>query len=432
MDWKDRIENYEKITGFPKSLFIGGDDRVVGTFIMGNNYKARKDYYGCLHEDAPVLKADLTWCKQSEIKLGDELVGFSEQVENTNQRYFSKSTVKEIGEVFLPGIKITLKSGLSFVCSDSHLWLCKTSYKHTWICAKDIKPGYSIRKILDVWNTPVDSYSAGWLSGILDGEANKDVNSGLRICISQKTGNVQSKIIETLNTLDIEYSVKHRIRDSREINETTINNISEVIKLLGLTSPLRFKNTWIGKGLGKIDCFDEVVEVSAEPVQRFIGMTTSTKTFIAYGLASHNSYPAGYLKRIKAMFPDKTNVLHLFSGKVDTVVFPGKTVDINADNNPDYVDDAQTLLNVPLNTFDLVLADPPYSVEDCYHYQTTMIHRNKVMKALGNGLVSGSHVVWLDQVLPMYKKTQFKIVAVIGMVKSTNHRFRVITIFEKI
>ena len=146
----------------------------------------------------------------------------------------------------------------------------------------------------------------------------------------------------------------------------------------------------------------------------------------------YGGYPAGYLKRIKSLFPDKKNILHLFSGKVDTVIMPGKTVDINSDNNPDYIDDAQSLENVPLEEFDLVCADPPYSVEDCDHYQTTMIKRNKVMAALGKGLKNGSHVVWLDQVLPMYRKDQFKIIGVIGMVKSTNHRFRVITIFERI
>lgn len=146
----------------------------------------------------------------------------------------------------------------------------------------------------------------------------------------------------------------------------------------------------------------------------------------------YGGYPAGYLRRIRAMFPEKKNVLHLFSGKVDTIIFPGKTVDINSDLNPDYIDDAQTLENVPLEDFDLVCADPPYSVEDSIHYSTTMIKRNKVMDALGKRLKSGSHVVWLDQVLPMYRKVDFKIVGVIGMVKSTNHRFRVVTIFEKV
>lgn len=145
----------------------------------------------------------------------------------------------------------------------------------------------------------------------------------------------------------------------------------------------------------------------------------------------YGSYPHGYLKRVKSLFPEKKSVLHLFSGMVDASIIAGKRVDINPDTNPDYVDDAQTLLNVPLDDFDLVLADPPYSVEDCDHYKTTMIKRNKVMNALSR-LKSGSHVVWLDQVLPMYRKIDFKVVGVIGMVKSTNHRFRVITIFEKI
>lgn len=145
----------------------------------------------------------------------------------------------------------------------------------------------------------------------------------------------------------------------------------------------------------------------------------------------YGGYPAGYLKRIKALFPDKKRPLHLFSGKVDTEVFPGKTVDISGELEPDYIDDAQSLENVPLRRFDIVLADPPYSIEDCDHYKTTMIKRNKVMKALAR-CKSGTHVVWLDQVLPMYRKDEWQIEAVIGMVKSTNHRFRVITIFRRV
>ena len=145
----------------------------------------------------------------------------------------------------------------------------------------------------------------------------------------------------------------------------------------------------------------------------------------------YGGYPAGYLKRIKALFPDKESVLHLFSGEVDLDAFPGKTVDINPGRNPDFVDDAQSLENVPVDEFDLILADPPYSVEDADHYQTTMVKRNKVMRALGKRSVKGTHVVWLDQVLPMYRKDEWDVVAVIGMVKSTNHRFRVVTIFEK-
>ena len=144
----------------------------------------------------------------------------------------------------------------------------------------------------------------------------------------------------------------------------------------------------------------------------------------------YGGYPAGYLRRVRALFPEKRRVLHLFSGRVDLAALPGDTVDVNPALMPTYVDDAQTLERVPLEGYDLVLADPPYSVEDAERYQTTMIKRNGVMRALQR-LRTGAHVVWLDQVLPMYRKSAFDIEGVIGMVKSTNHRFRVVTIFRR-
>jgi hypothetical protein len=152
----------------------------------------------------------------------------------------------------------------------------------------------------------------------------------------------------------------------------------------------------------------------------------------SYKVASgyYGGYPAGYLRRVKALFPDKKSVLHLFSGRVDQSVLPGDTVDIHAELNPTYVDDAQSLTKVPLHKYDLCLVDPPYSVEDADHYKTTMIKRNVVMKSL-ESLPIGAHVVWLDQVLPMYRKEAFAVDGVIGLVKSTNHRFRVMVIFRR-
>jgi hypothetical protein len=144
----------------------------------------------------------------------------------------------------------------------------------------------------------------------------------------------------------------------------------------------------------------------------------------------YGGYPHGYLKRIRALFPEKKSALHVFSGRVDQSAWPGDTVDLDAATEPTFIDDAQSLLEVPLGDYDIILADPPYSVEDAEHYVPTMVKRNKVMAALAR-CRPDTHVVWLDQVLPMYRKTEWEIEAVIGMVKSTNHRFRVVTIFKR-
>jgi hypothetical protein len=61
-----------------------------------------------------------------------------------------------------------------------------------------------------------------------------------------------------------------------------------------------------------------------------------------------------------------------------------------------------------------------------------MVNRNKVVRTLSDGLRPGAYVAWLDQVYPMFTKIQLKPEAVIGIVGSTNHRFRVLTIFRRI
>ena len=152
----------------------------------------------------------------------------------------------------------------------------------------------------------------------------------------------------------------------------------------------------------------------------------------------YGGYPNTYLPRVKALFPEKRQTLHLFSGMVDTAAFPGDTVDINLslasahpkDLHVHYTDDAQTLKRVPLNSYDLVMADPPYSVEDAEHYQTSMIKRNKVFQALA-GMKPGAHVIWLDQVLPMWRKEVFDLIGIVGIVRSTNHRFRCMAVFRR-
>jgi hypothetical protein len=145
----------------------------------------------------------------------------------------------------------------------------------------------------------------------------------------------------------------------------------------------------------------------------------------------YGGYPAGYLRRVAALFPDRQRVLHLFSGRVETQALAGDTLDLRAEVDPTFVADAHSMQGVPLADYDLVLADPPYSIEDAERYQTSMVNRNLVLRALAQGLRPGARVVWLDQVLPMYRKDQWAIEAVIGMVRSTNHRFRLITVFGR-
>ena len=150
-----------------------------------------------------------------------------------------------------------------------------------------------------------------------------------------------------------------------------------------------------------------------------MGNNYTTKTDL-YG-----AYPYGYLNRIHSLFPKTNKMLHLFSGSLP---------DSDEYDKVDFKTgiDAHTMSEIiPNDYYNLILADPPYSIEDCDHYGCCMIKRNIVFKECYKVLEKNGILIWLDQVLPNYKKDEFDIIGRIGMVKSTNHRFRVITIFKK-
>ncbi len=147
------------------------------------------------------------------------------------------------------------------------------------------------------------------------------------------------------------------------------------------------------------------------------------------GSGYYGSYPPGYLKRVMSMFPHPGSTLHLFSGSVEDP--SAVRLDIRSEVNPDVAGSAE---QIPFadGSFDLILADPPYSAEDAEHYGSCMISRKKVLAECRRVLRVGGNVVWLDQVLPMYRKAEWRQWGMIGVVRSTNHRFRICCLFERL
>lgn len=142
----------------------------------------------------------------------------------------------------------------------------------------------------------------------------------------------------------------------------------------------------------------------------------------------HGAYPARYLNRVMSMFPDVRTILHLFSGSLPK----GDYTRFDMVQEADVQGDAHELSSYfPINHFDLILADPPYSGQDADTYGTPMVKRNTVVKECYKILKPQGYLVWLDCVLPMYRKTQLELIGTIGLIRSTNHRFRIVSIFRR-
>jgi len=154
----------------------------------------------------------------------------------------------------------------------------------------------------------------------------------------------------------------------------------------------------------------------------------------------YGAYPAGYLDRVMALFPDCgpgwNKPLHVFSGslpKSDAYA----TYDVNPDLQPDFCGSVYDIkhwmtLGATELLWSLILADPPYSSEDAKKYGTPMVNRARVMRALASVALVGGHLVWLDTVWPMHRKDEWRTVGRIALTRSTNHRVRMLTILERV
>jgi hypothetical protein len=152
----------------------------------------------------------------------------------------------------------------------------------------------------------------------------------------------------------------------------------------------------------------------------------------------YGAYPPSYLQRVSALFPDiePGRTLHVFSGSLPRG--PYLRLDVNPDNGAELVGDACDVaelirvLGDGFLGFDLICADPPYSADDAARYGTAMIDRRRCVAALAEVCRSGGFLVWLDTVWPQFSKRQWRTVGRIQLIRSTNHRVRLVSIFERV
>ena len=139
------------------------------------------------------------------------------------------------------------------------------------------------------------------------------------------------------------------------------------------------------------------------------------------GNGYYGSYPASYLPRLRAMFPDAQKVLHLFSGAIPA----GDYARFDLNGQGDIQGDAHKLsAYFKPGSFDLIIADPPYTSEDADKYGVPMVKRQTVLKEALKVLELGGVMVWLDQVWPNYSKKECALIGTISILISTNHRCR--------
>lgn len=153
----------------------------------------------------------------------------------------------------------------------------------------------------------------------------------------------------------------------------------------------------------------------------------------------YGTYPAGYLARLLALFPETAldgfaaspRILHVYSGAVEPSRLWSR-LDVNPERQPDIVGSVYDLPSLTAQRFFLVCADPPYSKEDAKRYGTPACDRKRAVAAIAEVVEPGGYLAWLDTCWPMHRKRQWVTVGRITVIRSTNHRVRLLSLFQRV
>lgn len=155
----------------------------------------------------------------------------------------------------------------------------------------------------------------------------------------------------------------------------------------------------------------------------------------------YGAFPRGFVPRVRAMYPEvrsEAHILHLFSGGLPK----GRYTRLDAKPEPmpgicpelvgNVYDLAELLAARRRQTpFKLLIADPPYSAEDAGKYNQPALDKVRAMRSIAAAVPAGTHLVWLDVQVPIFRGAEWHWWGDIDLHRSTGHRRRVVSFFER-
>lgn len=262
----------------------------------------------CLDPGTPVLTADLRWIPARHVQVGLELVGFDEHPVAQGRRWL-RSVVESVETLRLPRVRVELDDGRTVTCSTDHMWLTARQVgayraqregiaqtRSTWQRAEDLRVGEQIISPLRVWRE-ASTVGEGWLAGVFDGEGSIGHNN---VSFAQNPGVVLDRAKALLSDFGIPFTMQPHSGSSCERVGVSVRPY--VMETLGWLRPVRLMPkaamVWEGKRMyGRQSTRMPMAVVTGVQLVgegEVLAIGTSTRTFIANGLASHNCHKNGY------------------------------------------------------------------------------------------------------------------------------------------
>ena len=250
---------------------------------------------GCVVEGTRILKSNLEYVPSYELEIGDELIGFSDTLNNPK---LCRSIVTFAQRATKHCYKIDTDKGPISVTTD-HPFLVRDIQRKTkglskrWVKADELVRGDQV-VWLGKWKTE-RSWEAGYLAGQFDGEGTAGKYEDTRRLAYYQTHQEFDYITKLLEDRNYTVGISSRSRKEewKECGCALINGgYIEQLRFIGSIRPKRLlRNAHVlwedspMNGLGNAI----VKKVTYIGKQYITALSTSTQTYIADGYLSHNS-----------------------------------------------------------------------------------------------------------------------------------------------
>lgn len=364
-----------------------------------DNLKRTLGPHACTPAESPILMSDLSFKPISEVKIGDEVVGFTtDNHEGMERKSLVKSKILKTYSYMADVVKITLSSGKVIRCTPDHKWYMGKEGGHRgWRKdgTEDLRPLYRPaivgRKLMRISPDSLPVFSpeeirmAGWLGGFFDGDGSasncekrrqtrpngEKYKSSIQISLHQteeKNLPICERIDEYLEKFGFAYNIYRRDItkipnsqkhwQSRRHYQLTVgegNTLTFIQKFLHVFQPAKWRQRIIDAAYTAnfISAKEEVVKIEPDGNEPVYALETETGNYVVWGIASANS--SGQLQqnpvpRGGAII--KEDWWQLFPPKGEEVEWTGKKW-----NGEEYVD----VINFPQMEYVIVYADTAYT-----------------------------------------------------------------------
>lgn len=293
------------MAGRGPTSFLQYYDEMAHVLATGANRSA-EEVYQCLDPQTRVLTADLEWKPLHSLVVGDRLVSMDEDPDGGPgvPRKLREAEVVGVTPSRSSAYQIVFSDETSVICSGNHRWLrSRGEGNFVWATIDipevrnsnswaSIRVGDRIRHVSRVWDR-VETHDAGYLAGMLDGEGHVSFaeRGSCRIGFTQKPGVVLERVASILDDLGFTYT-RSALKSSGCV-VLTVSGVDQCFRLVDQVGAMRLKSKlqemWQGRTPGRRVQAREIVSITPLGERDLLDIETTTRTFVAEGLVSHNS-----------------------------------------------------------------------------------------------------------------------------------------------